>query len=241
MKNAEARGLHMLILGVSTSDPECSAALCRNGDVLEEHSFQGARSCVEELVPLIESMLKNHGMGLKDVDAFAADIGPGGLTGIKIGVVTIRTLAQAMDRPVAGVSSLHAMACDAASAGGDIILCATPCSDKEIYSALFEPANGAPRRLTEDSVHEPAQLADLLKTFAGRSIVITGNAADAAARVVRDATGVEPVLAPPEQRPPHARNICALAESAPPAEWSALQANYLCITNAERNLARRGA
>ena len=58
----------------------------------------------------IEQLLKRRGIGLSDIDCFAAAMGPGTFTGVRVGITCAMGLAEALDKPVCGVSNLEALA-----------------------------------------------------------------------------------------------------------------------------------
>ncbi len=64
----------------------------------------------ERLVPMIEEVMSEGGLGYAALDAVAVTLGPGGFTGVRIGLATARALALACARPVIGVSSFEAVA-----------------------------------------------------------------------------------------------------------------------------------
>jgi len=64
----------------------------------------------ERMLPLIEELLAEAGWSLSSLDRMGVGVGPGSFTGLRIGVALAQGVALGLDRPVVGVSSLHAMA-----------------------------------------------------------------------------------------------------------------------------------
>ncbi len=62
------------------------------------------------VIPTLDRMMKNAKIRFADVALIAVDIGPGSFTGVRVGLAVARTLAQALNVPLVGVSSLEAMA-----------------------------------------------------------------------------------------------------------------------------------
>lgn len=229
----------MLILGVTTSHPECSIALVNGCEILGRDVFDGRGTCVEQLAPRIDRLIAQCGVDYQDVDVYAADRGPGGFTGIKIGLVTVRTLAQIANRPTASCSSLRVTAC-AAPQGADLVFAVSRCSKDEVYYAAFRMRGGLPERLTPDAVGAPESAATAFAVFAecsGGKVLLTGNGSERVAGCMQN----PPDATPEELWPPDALHVCRLAATAAHQPWNALQPNYLCITNAERILARKKA
>ena len=103
------------ILAIDTSSAWCSVALSTDTSVerlVERHELLGP-SASQHLLPWITDLLKQEGMGLRDLDAIAVGIGPGAFTGVRLGVAVVQGLALATDLPVAPVASLDAIAASA--------------------------------------------------------------------------------------------------------------------------------
>ena len=138
----------MLILALDTSGRTASCALCRDGKVLASETRDSMMDHSRTLLPVCEDLLKHNGLQLSDIDAFAAVVGPGSFTGVRIGTAAVKGFSWALGKPCAGVSSLLAMAYGAKEDG---VLCtAVDARPGEHYYALFSRENGRVTRLTED-------------------------------------------------------------------------------------------
>ena len=146
----------MLILAIDTSGRVASCALLQDGALLDAASQDSMLDHSRLLLPLCRRLLEAHGLTLQSVDAFAAVIGPGSFTGIRIGAAAVKGFGWALDKPCAGVSSLLAMAWDAGEDG--VICCSLRARQGESYYALFLREQGRVVRLTEDAVGSDAQL-----------------------------------------------------------------------------------
>jgi len=119
----------MILLAIDTSGKDGSLALARVPDGLAP--AQAASSGIEivevmpleggtfsaQLVPQISALLEKHGLSKNDIDAFAAATGPGSFTGLRVGLAAIKALAEVLQKPIAAVSRLEAMAYELALAG----------------------------------------------------------------------------------------------------------------------------
>lgn len=98
------------ILAFDTSAAHCAAALLSGGKIISSRFEEMARGQAERLMPLLEQVLSDGGLGWQDLDAIGVGIGPGNFTGIRISVAAARGLALSLDVPAIGVSSLEAQA-----------------------------------------------------------------------------------------------------------------------------------
>ena len=153
----------MKILALETSAKAVSAAVTEDGKVLASGYQDTGLTHSRTLMPIVEGILKNTGLTMADIGAVAVAAGPGSFTGIRIGVSAAKGLAFAADKPAIGVSTLAAMARNAAFAGG-LIVCAMDARRNQIYNALFEAKDGSLTRLTPDRAIGLAELAEELRS-----------------------------------------------------------------------------
>jgi tRNA threonylcarbamoyladenosine biosynthesis protein TsaB len=99
-----------VILSVDTTHEFGSLALTRDGALVEEVLLHSPDGFGHVLFGHISSLLDRHHCGLAAIDCFAAASGPGSFTGVRIGLACVKGLAEAMRRPVVGVSNLEAIA-----------------------------------------------------------------------------------------------------------------------------------
>jgi tRNA threonylcarbamoyladenosine biosynthesis protein TsaB len=101
----------MLILAFDTATDVATSALVSSGEVLGER-LSRAVTLLED----VDALLRQAGAHTADVEALAVGIGPGSFTGVRVGLATARGLALALGVPVAGVSTLDALAAGAPGA-----------------------------------------------------------------------------------------------------------------------------
>lgn len=99
-----------LLLAFDTAGLHCAAVLLRGPDRLSGRHAQMARGQAEQLMPLLQHVLAEAGVGWRDLDALAVGIGPGNFTGTRIAVAAARGLALALQRPAFGVSLFEVLA-----------------------------------------------------------------------------------------------------------------------------------
>jgi len=98
----------MRIISFDTSANDLHVALGNNGSIetsVVVSAKPGSRQyAASELIPTVDRLLKDCGWSKESINAIAVGTGPGSFTGIRVAVVTARTLAQALEIPLVGVS-----------------------------------------------------------------------------------------------------------------------------------------
>lgn len=102
----------MKILALDTSAKTAAAAVVQEDKILCRTSVTVNLTHSQTLLPLCDAMLKAAGMSLKEMDLFAVSAGPGSFTGLRIGIGAIKGMAQGLNKPCVGVSTLEALSCN---------------------------------------------------------------------------------------------------------------------------------
>lgn len=187
----------MRILALETSAKAVSAAITEDGRLLAAGYQDTGLTHSRTLMPVVEHLLRNTGLTLREMDAVAAAAGPGSFTGIRIGISAAKGLAFSAEKPAVGVSTLAAMARNVSFAGG-LIVCAMDARRNQIYNALFEGPPGEtepPRRLTPDRAVGLEELAEELRNDP-RPKTVVGDGGALCAAFLQE-YGVACRLAPP--------------------------------------------
>lgn len=147
-----------MLLAFDTATQLVSVALHDGERVVVERSSDQPMKHGEHLAPLIARSLEEAGIVRQDLTAIAVGVGPGPFTGLRVGVVTARTLGFVLDVPVYGVCSLDAVALEVVATGATpgSFLVATDARRKEVYLASYD-SDG--RRLEGPVVTKPADVA----------------------------------------------------------------------------------
>jgi tRNA threonylcarbamoyladenosine biosynthesis protein TsaB len=147
-----------VLLAFDTATPAVTVALHDGERVVASWAKVDARRHGELLAPGITEVLDEASVPRLDVTAVAVGVGPGPFTGLRVGVVTARTLALALDIPAYGVCSLDVLAAQAVDEGavGRPFLVATDARRKEVYWAAYDQ-DGV--RLGDPQVSKPADVA----------------------------------------------------------------------------------
>jgi tRNA threonylcarbamoyladenosine biosynthesis protein TsaB len=151
----------MLILAVDTSGKNGSLALARFNDgaqqILQLVPIEGGTFSAQ-LIPQITALLETCGLSKQDIDGFAVVSGPGSFTGLRVGLAVIKGLAEVLQKPIAAVSLLEAIARGEAQMDGRVIA-ALDAGRGEVYVGRFE-FQGNSLRSAQEEVRTLASVAE---------------------------------------------------------------------------------
>lgn len=147
-----------MLLAFDTASPTVTVALHDGSDVVASAASEDTMRHGEQLAPLIASVLADAGVTPAELTALAVGVGPGPFTGLRVGLVTARTLAHVLDVPVYGVCSLDALAVQAVATGvvDTPFLVATDARRKEVYLASYDERA---QRIAGPAVDRPSVVA----------------------------------------------------------------------------------
>ena len=193
----------MRVLGIETSTSVVSVAVAADRQVMGEFSLTTKHGPMEHLLPLIDYLLTSLGMTTADLDGFAASVGPGSFTSLRVGLSTCKALAHAVDKPVAGVPTLDILAWGLQ--GTPDLICPVLCSRKdEIYTAVYVSSKEGIKRLSSYLALNPADLAERLSGELRARITFTGDGSKAYWPILQESFGERAVLADPSRMWPRA-------------------------------------
>ncbi|MBD1553699.1 tRNA (adenosine(37)-N6)-threonylcarbamoyltransferase complex dimerization subunit type 1 TsaB [Pseudomonas typographi] len=144
------------LLALDTATEACSVALLQGGQVTS-HFEVIPRLHAQKLLPMIQRLVADAGIGLAAVDAIAFGRGPGAFTGVRIAVGVVQGLAFALERPVLPVSNLAALAQGAwRQHGACQVAAAIDARMDEVYWGCYAEQAGEMRLLGVEAVLPPA-------------------------------------------------------------------------------------
>ncbi len=232
----------MKILAFDSTARSASVAVAENEKILSYSVADNGLTHSEILLPMAESALASAKTAVDDVALFAVTAGPGSFTGVRIGVATVKGLAQDYDEPkrknCVAVSTLEALAENLTPLDGLYV----PVMDarrNEVYNALFRYENGVLVRLCPDRAISLAELeAELVERHAGETVRLCGDGYGVARAALKsDALNV--VETPPLLRLQNAASVAAVAYRAAQrgetVSEDALRPVYLRLPQAERD------
>ncbi|MDE6598606.1 MAG: tRNA (adenosine(37)-N6)-threonylcarbamoyltransferase complex dimerization subunit type 1 TsaB [Oscillospiraceae bacterium] len=217
----------MLLLGIDTSGKTASVAVCTENSVLAQTTVYTKLTHSQVILPICKDVLKSAGLTLSDVDVIAAAAGPGSYTGLRIGIAAVKAMCFALDKPCIGISTLEALAYNVSLHKG--VICAVMAARLDlVYCAVFRSDGRNVTRLSEDEILPIDELIKRLEAF-DEDVVTVGDAAEKLA-------GKRFMTAPPHLKLQLASSLCAAGFTKEPYSPDRLEAAYMEITKAEKDL-----
>lgn len=200
-------GRPLTLLAIETAGSACSAAVARDGVVLAAECLVLRHGHAEVLFPMIERVMQAAGLVPSQLDAVAAAIGPGGFTGIRVGLAAAHGIALAVGARLVGISSFAAVAARVAgprigglggtacqgsggqASGCQALLVALDSRRADLYVQLFALDAVSPLAAPEALLAD--RLCDYVASLAGdATLLIAGDAAEAAAAAIVGRAGI---------------------------------------------------
>jgi len=100
----------MNLLAIETSSPVLSVAIKKCGAKLRHATVKGYMKHAENLLPVLDRLLKKEKLKIRDIDAFLISRGPGSFTGLRIGFATLKGFLATCPKPCYGAFSLDVIA-----------------------------------------------------------------------------------------------------------------------------------
>ncbi len=183
-------------------------ALTCDGELVAEYLLNQGKTLSGRLLECMDAVLDGAGLTMADLDGFGVALGPGSFTGLRIGVATVKGLALATGKPVAGFSSLAMLAMNLPWAPFPVC----PMFDArkgEVYAAIYD-CRGLPEARRADCVLSPAAFLD---SISGTTIFI-GEGAIRYRDLIEARLGGRALFAPSSFNPPRASSGVLLAADA---------------------------
>jgi len=216
------------LVGLDTATAATTAAvLLPDGTAVEARDDlpPGARGAHgSRVLPLLAQAMERAGVGWGEVERIAVGVGPGGFTGLRIGVATARGLAQARGLALVGVSSLRALALPQAGP----VLAAIDARRGEVFAAAWD-ADGlllAPAALRPQELAARLAAAPLGGPSAASPPLAVGDGAVRFRAVLEDAGATVPDDSSPAHRL-SAVAVCRLGAAGEPVDREGLLPDYL--------------
>lgn len=152
----------MKIFALDTSSKVASIGISEDGKVLLENTLNDKKTHSENLMPMIEGAFNSVNVTPGDMDVFGVTVGPGAFTGLRIGISTIKGMAESLGKPVVGLSALEVLA--AGVPPTDRIICPILDAQRNQVYAGFYQYQQSPDSIDHDYPSKEAVLTVLRET-----------------------------------------------------------------------------
>ncbi len=217
----------LTLLGIDTSGKTASVAVCSENAVLAQNTVYTKLTHSQVILPICKDVLKNAGLELSGIDGIAVSAGPGSYTGLRIGIAAVKAMCFALNKPCIGISTLESLANNVSVHKGTICAVMTARLDL-VYCAVFRSDGKTVTRVAEDEILPLDELKSRLESESG-DIAVVGDAAEKLA-------GERFITAPPHLKLQLASSVCAAAFGKKLGTPDELEAAYLQVTKAEKDL-----
>jgi tRNA threonylcarbamoyladenosine biosynthesis protein TsaB len=193
----EAPRLEPIILAIDTASPCASLAISSGDHIVASLNVRSNRPHSQNLFSYISSILRLAEMKIEEISAFAAATGPGSFTGLRVGLATIKGLADSLGKPCLGVDSLDIQALTFSPDGLRLVMIGA--GRGEVYCGLREVASGEIiSRPASDKVGKPLSVLQTLIQDLNRSLlIVTGTEGlkykDETLNLIKDLKVADPV------------------------------------------------
>lgn len=159
----------------------------------------------ERLMTEIAQALKQSGLKITDIDVFAAAIGPGSFTGLRIGLSTVKGFAYATGKPVVSVPTLEAFAWNFPYSRYQVCTM-LDARKNEVYAAIFRWSDDGFDKVAAEASIKPAELLINIK----EPVIFAGEGAYLYRDIIIKLAGNKALFAPPQAMVPSPANVAYL-------------------------------
>lgn len=123
-------------LAIDTSSKICSVAILENDALMDEINLDNGKTHSENLMPIVAEILEKNELKLSDMDLISCSVGPGSFTGIRIGVASVKAMAEINNILIASVTSLEILARIDESEKNKVAL--IDARNNQVYCGIFD-------------------------------------------------------------------------------------------------------
>ncbi|MCK9526801.1 MAG: tRNA (adenosine(37)-N6)-threonylcarbamoyltransferase complex dimerization subunit type 1 TsaB [Dehalococcoidales bacterium] len=196
----------MLVLGIDTSTRYTSLALVDNMILRAENTWECRHNHSVELLPALDLLLSKAGLQIGDIQGIGAAIGPGGFNGLRVGLSIAKGIAYSLNVPIAGISSLEAIACQHATPDAFIVPVIQSGQDV-LSSAFYKSITGRLELIKEPFLIKAEDLINAVP----QNAIICGDMDQALKQVLAKGPGGKVVLPFCQDLPAYSTEVALLA------------------------------
>lgn len=128
----------MKILSIDTTSNVCSVSVLEDDRLIDENVLDNGKTHSENMMPLLDELLKRNRMDISDIEFISVCVGPGSFTGIRIGIATIKAFAEVLNIKIASVTSLETLSRNETAEEGQVIIPLIDARNNQVYAAVFD-------------------------------------------------------------------------------------------------------
>ena len=163
----------MKTLAIDTSNQTLAVAVVDGQEVLGQSQTMAIKNHSTALMPAIDGLMQAVGMAPKELEQIVVAKGPGSYTGLRIGVATAKTLAQTLNIPLIGVSSLKAVAANCVGVS-QVVVPLFDARRQNVYAGAYQWHNGTLEKRIKDQHISLSELLTQLKAVDGQEVLFVG-------------------------------------------------------------------
>ncbi len=224
------------VLAIDTSSFPASAAIAEDGVMLGEYVIRNKRKHSQNIMVMVERLFDDLELDISDIDVFAATVGPGSFTGLRIGIATVRAFAQACGKKCVAVNTLEALAYNFVCSGLKVVSMLDARRD-EVFAAAYVFMGNEMCEIQEPCV---MTVSECLEEFGTEGVIYAGDGALKNADAIRGAGGI---IAPCSHSETRAASAAALAmeraRNGGAADYGSIKPLYLRKSQAEREYEKK--
>ena len=232
----------MKILAIESSAVTASVAIMNEDTLTAEYTVNYKRTHSQTLLPMIDEICSMTETDKNSFDLIAVSIGPGSHTGLRIGAATGKGIALVLDRPMAAVPTLKALAYNVY--GDDRLICAVmDARRRHVYAQIFRFKDGAIEEVTERLLVSYEELTEKLNKM-GEDVLFVGDGITPAMENFEGELTCPHAYASPAFRTQRASSVALLARDmynrGETVSTDELKPDYLRPSQAERERENHG-
>jgi len=217
----------MKICAIDSSGLTAAVAVTEDDITIAEYSITTGLTHSQTLLPLLDEVRTRIDLDPESIDAYAVAAGPGSFTGLRIGIATVKGLGIAVDRPVAAVPTLEALAYNLYGSS-DIVCPIMDARRSQVYTGIYEFDPGL-KVIMGQTAEAFDDLCERLNEI-GRPVVFTGDGIPVFAEQMKEKLTCPYSIAPAHMSRQRAASLAALAAVYLKGEADGLEG---CVTTAD--------
>lgn len=162
----------MIVLAIETATERVGVAVGDRDGIRAQFEVTRGRRHAETVTPAIGIVCREADVELDEISAIAVDVGPGLFTGLRVGLATGKSLAQALGVPMVGISSLEVLAHPlrfVAANEEQTVVAVVDGRKGQVFYSFFRVGDGSIRRVSEP---EAGSIDDLVAGIEDRAQVV---------------------------------------------------------------------